>query len=152
MGNIRFLSQAWFKKTIANNLQLLSEITATAACGIWLQPQKTSNQLWVSASFFKFLGLELNATSAEVQDLKKTIGAILSEVSQKSELPETPLQKTFTCKTGNAILVNIFLQEVTINDQPGLLYQIQRYEQKSESLQVLDGFSDISKLFTPAQK
>ena len=71
MGNIRFLSQAWFKKTIANNLQLLSEITATAACGIWLQPQKTSNQLWVSASFFKFLGLELNATSAEVQDLKK---------------------------------------------------------------------------------
>ena len=53
MENIRFLSQTWFEKTVANNLQLLSEITATAACGIWLQPQKTSNQLWVSASFFK---------------------------------------------------------------------------------------------------
>ena len=152
MKNIEFLSQAWFEKTIANNLQLLSEITATAACGIWLQPLKASNQLWVSASFFKFLGLELNTTSAGVKDLKKTIVAILSEVSQKSEITETPLQKTFTCKTGNAILVNIFLQEVTINDQPGLLYQIQRYEQKSESLQVLDGFSDISRLFNEASE
>ncbi|WP_026913691.1 PAS domain-containing hybrid sensor histidine kinase/response regulator [Christiangramia portivictoriae] len=147
MPKIELLSDAHFHQIISENSELLKEITSLPICGIWIQPSVNDSKLWLSNSFWNFMGYTNKDNSESWANLQDTIHSIIEEVISETEKSDLELKRRFVKEDGEGLLLKILVKKILLNNEPGILYRFQRYEAKLNPGDKKGSFQNLIKIF-----
>ncbi|WP_424494879.1 PAS domain S-box protein [Salinimicrobium sp. GXAS 041] len=147
MSQHMLLPTAEGEKIISENPELLNELTSIPVCGIWIQPSIAKKEIWISFSFWKFLGLVNENPDLGRDNLTNEISSVIKDAEGNLEKEKYEVKKSFFTGKGENLLVKILVQKVALKSGVGILYKIQRYEIQSKNYDDKNSFKDIIKIF-----
>lgn len=147
MPLLQLLPLSQGEKIISENPSLLNKLTSMPVCGIWLQPELQENSLWISDSFWNFMGYGNKDEHSRRESLEAEALSVLEDVRANIHKEEFQFKKRFPSGDGNGLLVRVMVQKVAFHQGTGILYRFQRYEAKLNPGDKQESFQDLIKIF-----